>query len=178
MVDQAAPQSFIELRDGVWQGFHRLDEPPEFPSADTLHSNLGSNLFVPCFGFLKAGDERLIPKVVGFLVLRHPGVLRDDLLDGIRIHVHLLRQPFLLGFQFLRTGERSLHSPQFRENLTPVGEEVVCRPDKSLFDLVLGRTAGLVLELGITLPDHPAVFVRAVLDLRAVPSSATSALDF
>ena len=55
------------------------------------------------------------------------------------------------------------------------------RPDEGIFDLLLrdmGRTAGLAaFVLVIALVDDPAIFIRGMPDLRAVPAAAFSALD-
>ena len=66
-----------------------------------------------------------------------------------------------------------LYGGELRDVEFPVRVQLVHHPDERGLDLILGQvrclTAGLVFELMIALPDHPAVFVVAVPDLRAVP---------
>lgn len=58
----------------------------------------------------------------------------------------------------------------------------VCQPDECHLYLILGQVRRgaflLVFELGVVLPDHPAVLVDAVPDLRAVPAAAFSTANF
>ena len=70
---------------------------------------------------------------------------------------------------------------ELRDVKLPVRAQLVHQPDERGLHLILGQVrrlaAGLVFELGIALPDHSAVLVVAVPDLRAVPAAAPPAAN-
>ena len=84
--------------------------------------------------------------------------------NGLYLNLHPARQS---------EHDPVLYGGELRDVEFPVRVQLVHHPDERGLDLILGQvrclTAGLVFELMIALPDHPAVFVVAVPDLRAVP---------
>ena len=122
----------------------------------------GAGILIPAGQFL----EFLL---VGFLVLGDAGVSGDGLLHQSRNHRKLLRHPNLIGIQFLGFTDSLLHKAEVGKNLVTVCSNPVHHPEKSGFQLILAQmrrfAALFVFELGVALPDDPAVLVVAVPDL-------------
>ena len=76
MIDQAASECLVKLRHHLRQLLDRLDEPLQFPPADTPGWNVGGGLLVLCLGGFKPGNllPRLSDTAVVSAVVPYPAV--------------------------------------------------------------------------------------------------------
>ena len=174
---QPGPQDLIELGDELRQDLHALDEPLDLHDLiDLLHDGIAFvlGLFIPA-------DKCIVSLVVFLLVLRHPGVPGDQVVHRLGVDAKLLVQNPAFLLQRRGITEPVLYGGELRNVEFPVRIELIYHSDKRGLDLILGQmrrlAAGPVFEFVVALPDHAAVLVVAVPDLRAVPSAAATAAD-
>ena len=78
--------------EGARQVPHALDEPLNFPAPDHDLVDLLHNGFALVLGFFIPVDQRIIALVVLLLVLRHPGILGDQVVHRLGVDAKLLVQ--------------------------------------------------------------------------------------
>ncbi len=120
--------------------------------------------------------------VVGGLIQSDVGVFVDVLLDGVGDDLRFLQQPVPLGFLLGGIEEQRHHLASVGDDRILCGQQLVRRRKEGVLNLLVGQVRGAAalpaVVLVVALPDHPAVLVGRVPDLRAVPAAALAAADF
>ena len=90
--DQPGPLARVEFGVKLRQRGDGFDEPLDLPAPDHDLVDLLHHFVTPTLGFFVPADQRIVALVVLFLVLRHPCVLGDQVIDGLGVDAELLIQ--------------------------------------------------------------------------------------
>ena len=180
-VNQRGPLARVKFGVELRQALDGFDETLQLPAPDHDLLDPIRQLITPALGFFVPADQRFVSLVVLGLVLSHPCVLGNQVVDRLGVDAQLLVQNPALLLQLRGVAQPILDGRELRDVKLPVRAQLVHQPDERGLHLILGQVrrlaAGLVFELGIALPDHSAVLVVAVPDLRAVPAAAPPAAN-
>ena len=96
-VHQPRPQALVEPGDEFRQVLNALDEPLQLPAPDHDLVDPIRHLITPAFGFFVPADQCVVVLVVLGLVLGHPCILGNQVVDRFGVDAQLLIQnPSLL----------------------------------------------------------------------------------
>ena len=90
--NRAAPHGFVELGHCFRQFLQSIDEAVKFAFADAALPYLRCHTVAFRLCCLISDDRSVVPGIVLFLILRHPGVLGNKLLHGVGVPVEPLVQ--------------------------------------------------------------------------------------
>ena len=157
---------------------------PEHESTDGIRfrhplGTLPLQLLDPDLRILVAFHQPVVPGKVIALIQRRGAVLIDAALGQLGHHFQLLKKQLHLPVDVGAIRQLRLYHSAILNQEIPIRQELVIRFEElgldEVFRQVRGAAFAFTLELVIALPDHPAVFVRAVPGLRAKVVAAVAA---
>lgn len=178
-LDRIQPEPYVK----VLQRLIQLPEP-EHEAADGIcfchpFGALSLQLLDPVLRLVIAFHQPVVSGKVIALIQRRGAVLIDAALGQLGHHVQLLKKLLHLPVDVGAIRELRLYHPAILNQVLPVRQELVVRFEELGLDEVFCQVRGAAfvfpLKLVIALPDHPAIFVRAVPDLRAEIMAAVAA---
>ena len=157
---------------------------PEHESTDGIRfrhplGTLPLQLLDPDLRILVAFHQPVVPGKVIALIQCRGAVLIDAALGQLGHHFQLLKKLLHLPVDVGAIRELCLYHPAILNQVLTIRQELVIRFEElgldEVFRQVRGAAFAFTLKLVIALPDHPAIFVRAVPDLRAKVVAAVAA---
>ena len=178
-LDRIQPEPYVK----VLQRLIQLPEPEHEAAYGICFCHpfgaLSLQLLDPVLRLVIAFHQPVVSGKVIALIQRRGAVLIDAALGQLGHHVQLLKKLLHLPVDVGAIRELRLYHPAILNQVLPVRQELVVRFEELGLDEVFCQVRGAAfvfpLKLVIALPDHPAIFVRAVPDLRAEIMAAVAA---